>query len=530
VVLVEPRFTRKIKDTQVIEKKVTKLEAEIVGVPKPDVAWFRNGAEISKDDDRIQTHDAKGGVFQLIIKNSQNDDTGIYECRATNSIGQAVCKAQLEIETKPEFLKKLDVLHAVESCPAEWRFQVTGIPKPTIEFARAGQEVDLTASADYEIESLEENNYILHFKSVAHADIGTWTCTAHNSAGKVSCVAKLESLPLSAPKFVKQLANKRLGQNIDNRLEVQVTGVPFPSIEWFKEDKLIDVDLQADKYATERDMKTGTLYLVVKNSQIEVDSGVYKARISNPGGEASCEGYYTVKGYAPVFVERPDKVFAIKDQTAVFAAVIDADPIATVTWAKGRNELTSEASENVKIYYDETIDVNFMEILNCKQKDAGTYQVTATNEFGSDTAPVTLMFTHNPEEVVDYKLNLQHRAAKRSSSQSSEPDWGTLKKAGSRRGSDEEGPDGFKLKHWEREKGVSPEKVKVAREEKEREAYSYKEIGPGDMDLEKYVKAPTEEMELEGGEREAERRKEAEAPQVIPDDVSWGFGFFLGVC
>ncbi len=519
VVLIEPKFIRKIKDTQVIEKKITKLEAEIIGVPKPEVTWFKNGVQISVDDDRIQTHDAKGGVFQLIIKNSQNEDTGIYECRATSDIGQAVCKAQLEIETKPEFLKKLEVLHAVESCPAEWHFQVTGIPKPVIEFTRGGQEISLDESSEYQIEALEDNNYVLHFKSVVHADIGTWTCTAHNSAGKVSCVAKLESLPLSAPKFIKELCNKRLGQNIDNRLEVQVTGVPFPSIEWFKDDKLIDLEGQQDKYATERDMKTSHLYLIVKNSQIEVDSGVYKAKISNPGGEATCEGYYTVKGYAPIFVERPDKVYAIKDQTATFAAVIDADPLANVTWAKGRNELHD--SENIKIFYDEKIDVHFMEIMNCKQKDAGTYQVTATNEFGCDTAPVTLMFTHNPEEVVDYKLNLQHRTPKRSSSQSSEPDWGTLKKAGSRRGSDEEGPDGFKLKHWEREKEETPDKVKITREEKERDPYNYKDIGPRDMDLEKYVKSPTEEMELDGVDKDSDSKKLPEKPQVIPDDVSY---------
>lgn len=44
-----------------------------------------------------------------------------------------------------------------------------------------------------------------------------------------------------------------------------------------------------------------------------------------------------------------------------------------------------------------------MDIENCKSKDAGTYQVTATNEFGSETCSVTLIITQNPEDVVDFK-------------------------------------------------------------------------------------------------------------------------------
>lgn len=207
VVLVEPRFVRKIKDTQVIEKKVTKLEAEIVGVPKPEVVWYKDGVEIDKEDDRIQIHDAKGGVFQLIIKNSQNDDTGEYKCRAVNSVGSAECTAMLEIEMKPEFVRKLETLHAVESCEAEWTFNVKGLPKPDIAFSRNNVPVDMSGGEEYEVVEGEDHEYSLRFKSVQHKDIGSWTCSAVNSAGKASCVAKLETLPLSGPKFVKELTN-----------------------------------------------------------------------------------------------------------------------------------------------------------------------------------------------------------------------------------------------------------------------------------------------------------------------------------
>lgn len=444
--LVAPRFIRKISDTQVIEKRVTKLEAEILAVPKPTVVWFKDGEAI-KSDERVTAHDAKGGVFQLTIKNSRKDDTGVYTCKALNDIGETECIAQLVIEMAPQFLKKLEKLEAVESCSAEWIFQLVGIPKPTIEFALNNNVLDLTANKEfYELEEQEDHYYCLKFHNVRKKDVGNWTCTATNTAGKASCIAKLETLPLTPPKFIIPLPERtRLPHNCDNKLEVKVSGIPFPQIEWFKDGRKIDFKTESNKYKSDRDMISGTLIINIANCTTDLDSGRYKARIFNQGGECECEGDVLVKGYPPKFIEKPEKVYAMANDVATFAAVVDGDPVPTVTWNKGRNQL--ESSGEIKIYYDESLDVNFMEIPNCKPRDAGTYQVTATNEFGSDTAPVTLIITQNPEEVVDLKSMLKNREVKKRPSQEEGPDWGKLRKASAGQRPDDAGPEGFKLKH-----------------------------------------------------------------------------------
>lgn len=245
----------------------------------------------------MQSHDAKGGVYQLSIKNSRKDDTGVYVCKATNEIGQAECTAQLVIEMAPQFLKKLEKLSAVESCEAEWSFQLIGIPKPNIEFTRNNEAFDLAQNQDnYSLEEQEDHVYVIKFKNVTKKDVGNWTCSATNTAGTASCVSKLETVPLTPPAFTKELTDCRLPQDRDNRLEVKVTGVPFPQIEWFKDGQKIDFVAQSNKYKAERDMNTGALILVVYNCQVDSDSGVYKARAFNPGGECSCEAKVTVKG------------------------------------------------------------------------------------------------------------------------------------------------------------------------------------------------------------------------------------------
>lgn len=427
-------------------------------MPKPKIEWLKNG-ELIKADERISAHDAKGGVYQLLIKNSKKDDTGVYVCRATNEIGQVECTAQLVIEMLPTFLKKLEKLNAVESCDAEWVFQLAGIPKPNIEFIRNNESIDLEKEKDFYI--LEENEdylYTLKFTQVRPKDVGNWTCSATNSAGKASCIAKLETLPLSAPKFIKELTDCRLPQDTDNKLEVTVSGVPFPKIEWSKDGKVIDLVGEANKFKCERENKTGTWILFITDCKTDLDSGLYKARIYNPGGECSSEGKVLVKGHPPRFLEKPEKVYALTNSVAQFAAVVDADPAPVVTWAKGKVPVVEDAE--TKIYFDDQIGSHFLELLNTKSKDAGTYQVTATNDFGSASEPVTLIITKNAEDVVDLKSMLKTRNYQRGQAQEDGADFGKLRKSSASKRPDDDDPEKMKLRHVERQK-LTAEEVKL---------------------------------------------------------------------
>lgn len=264
-------------------------------MPKPVVTWYKNG-EALKNDNRIQAHDAKGGFYQLTIKNACKDDTGTYTCKAVNEIGEIECSAELAIEMAPQFTKKLERLDAVEQCEAEWYFQLIGVPKPDLEFSRNGEKLDLAASPDlYELLELENKIYCLKFKSVSRKDVGNWSILASNPAGKASSVNRLESLPLAPPVFIKGLADTRLAQDIDNRIEIIIDGLPFPKVEWFKNEQIIHLE-GSRKFRTEIIKDSGVARLYILNSKVEDDDGVYKVTISNPGGESSSEGKYTVKG------------------------------------------------------------------------------------------------------------------------------------------------------------------------------------------------------------------------------------------
>jgi hypothetical protein len=196
----------------------------------------------------------------------------------------------------PQFLKKLERLDAVEQCEAEWYFQLIGVPKPKIGFSINGQLTDILASPDlYVLEELENKMYCLKFKSVSKKDVGNWAITASNSAGQASSVARLESLPLAAPSFYKELSDTRLQQDVDNKLEIIIDGLPFPKVEWFKNETQINLETSR-KFKSEIIKENGIARLWILNSKVDEDNGTYKVSISNKGGECSSQGYYTISG------------------------------------------------------------------------------------------------------------------------------------------------------------------------------------------------------------------------------------------
>ena len=81
------------------------FECRITGDPKPAVSWFKDGVKVEQG---VFQMSEEGQVHRLDILEVFDEDAGVYECRAKNDYGEAICVATLRIkgELSPKWAKR----------------------------------------------------------------------------------------------------------------------------------------------------------------------------------------------------------------------------------------------------------------------------------------------------------------------------------------------------------------------------------------------------------------------------------------
>ncbi len=85
------------------------------GIPAPRISWFRNGSATSINDtrfsisqsqvdDNYELSDGRGTGFlvtsQLTVSTTQDEDSGQYQCRAENDVGNTTREFELVVQSK----------------------------------------------------------------------------------------------------------------------------------------------------------------------------------------------------------------------------------------------------------------------------------------------------------------------------------------------------------------------------------------------------------------------------------------------
>lgn len=97
----KPKIKKQLKDVEVEEGKSLHLETEIYSEPEATVKWYKNGQECSADARLKITHDSKRyEEYSMTLNLCKVDDTGVYEVRAKNKVGESVSKCQVNILSK----------------------------------------------------------------------------------------------------------------------------------------------------------------------------------------------------------------------------------------------------------------------------------------------------------------------------------------------------------------------------------------------------------------------------------------------
>jgi len=134
------------------------------------VSWTWEGGKLPSGEDEFVGE-------ELRINSVKRNQGGTYHCKAGSSVEKEV---MVVVEYRPEVSVKEVVLSSLTGGVAELMCTVRGVPRPLVQWSRAGLEVHQDKRISI---SRQEEKNILTIEDLSETDLDEYTCTATNRLG-----------------------------------------------------------------------------------------------------------------------------------------------------------------------------------------------------------------------------------------------------------------------------------------------------------------------------------------------------------
>ncbi|KFV75189.1 Protein sidekick-1, partial [Struthio camelus australis] len=187
--IMEPPYFTAEPESRILAEvgKDVDILCQAMGVPVPTLVWYKDSVPLSKLQNPRYKVLLSGG---LRIHGLQPEDSGIYQCFASNKAGEMQTYTCLDVTNiKPAFLQPPVDTTVTEGMTAVLTCEVSGAPKPAISWKRGNQ---ILASGSVQIPRfilLESGG--LQITPVFLQDAGNYTCYAVNSEGALNAFVLL---------------------------------------------------------------------------------------------------------------------------------------------------------------------------------------------------------------------------------------------------------------------------------------------------------------------------------------------------
>uniref|UniRef100_A0A1B0BT08 Ig-like domain-containing protein n=1 Tax=Glossina palpalis gambiensis TaxID=67801 RepID=A0A1B0BT08_9MUSC len=382
-----PEFIEELKAV-LTQQGTVALECKVVGVPTPQLRWFKDSKEIKAGD-----------IFALTANADDPTSLGTYTCEAVNCMGKTYSSSKVHVVgrgSREDSLKSADSLPSAGPPPiftSELRDTSVKIgdtlilgcqvvvppwPKNVVWYNKNGR-VDI----DERYKLIEDGLgvYMAEVKPSASCDEGEWKCVVTNDDGAVgisTCLVNME-IPKNyrKPRFMETLRAVLTDEGLVS-FECKVVGFPAPILKWFKDGQ---------------ELKPGDVYQLTGTNSL----GTYCCIAKNCMGETSSMAVLTIEDIQNQLSEEERLVFANKNQPPKFllglksqeakineafqfTVKIEATPDPLLTWF--RDELPIQSNERYNHYRGDRqywhLDVRCLEIV-----DQAEWKCVVVNDFGT---------------------------------------------------------------------------------------------------------------------------------------------------
>nr|XP_011762151.1 receptor-type tyrosine-protein phosphatase F isoform X13 [Macaca nemestrina] len=324
----KPVFIKVPEDQTGLSGGVASFVCQATGEPKPRITWMKKGKKVSSQRfEVIEFDDGAGSVLRIQPLRVQRDEA-IYECTATNSLGEINTSAKLSVleeEQLPPGFPSIDMgpqLKVVEKArTATMLCAAGGNPDPEISWFKDFLPVD-PATSNGRIKQLRSGGSpirgALQIESSEESDQGKYECVATNSAGtRYSAPANLyvrdqREVRRVAPRFSIPPSSQEVMPGGSVNLTCVAVGAPMPYVKWM---------MGVEELTKEDEMPVGRNVLELSNV---VRSANYTCVAISSLGMIEATAQVTVKA-----LPKPPIDLVVTETTATSV---------TLTWDSGNSE------------------------------------------------------------------------------------------------------------------------------------------------------------------------------------------------
>nr|XP_055058540.1 receptor-type tyrosine-protein phosphatase F-like isoform X2 [Misgurnus anguillicaudatus] len=334
-----PNFIKSPEDQTGISGGVASFVCQAAGEPKPRITWMKKGKKVSSQRfEVIEFDDGSGSVLRIQPLRTHRDEA-IYECTATNSLGEINTSAKLTVLEEnqiPHGFPTIDMgpqLKVVERTRiATMLCAASGNPDPEITWFKDFLPVDINSS-NGRIKQLRSG--ALQIENSEESDQGKYECVATNSAGTrysapANLYVRVRRVP---PRFSIPPTNHEVMPGGSVNLTCVAVGAPMPYVKWMAG----EVELTKDE-----EMPVGRNVLELTNIR---QSANYTCVAISSLGMIEATAQVSVKA-----LPKPPTSLIVTETTATSV---------TLTWDSGNPE---PVSYYIIQYRAKASDTNFQEV------------------------------------------------------------------------------------------------------------------------------------------------------------------------
>ncbi|KFO95300.1 Obscurin-like 1, partial [Calypte anna] len=391
------------------------LSCQITGDPRPSILWEKDKTPIEPVG-RFHM-EAKGDLYSLLVSHTTPQDSGVYICKAKNSVGETYAAATLKVEARepwvegcsgdeaPAFLVAPSSMRVCRGEDVMFACRVSGQPCSVLEWEKDGHKLsDLFESSHFVVGQEPEDWHFLKLFGARPPDAGVYVCRARRGSQEALAAAVLlveprapldglpSGSPADGPKLLAEGQQRRhaMGWHVGPETHVPngmvlarargaksftvsvgkhakfrcyVTGKPKPEIIWQKDGKPLATSRRHLIYED----REGYFILKVLYCKPQ-DEGLYICTASNTAGQTLSAVQLQVKEHRLRFQVQLADVEVAEREDAVLECQVPLETISTSWYLEDR-----ELQPSHKYVMEEQGVLRRLTIRDARTDDDGIY-------------------------------------------------------------------------------------------------------------------------------------------------------------